>query len=64
MKFKTEISALVYKRTKNRYNTTVSIAKSNYFQQRIAESEGNTKKLYTVISDLLCWISFQKKSPR
>jgi hypothetical protein len=53
IKYKSEISGLVYKKTKNRYIAAVASAKADYYCSRIEQSEGNSKKLYAVISDLL-----------
>lgn len=53
LKFKTALSTQIYKKTKNRYTVAVSSAKSEYYRGRVEAAEGNTKKLYSVVSDLL-----------
>ena len=53
MKNKLDISELVYKKIKNQYTAAIASAQMDYYCGRIQEADGNSKKLYNVISDLL-----------
>ena len=53
MRFNNEITAVIYRKMKMNYIKALASAKSKYYQDRIESTDGNTKKLYNVTSDLL-----------
>ncbi|KAH3818012.1 hypothetical protein DPMN_119597 [Dreissena polymorpha] len=53
MRYKSDLSSKVYKGVANIYSAELSRVKDEYYKDKIADAEGNTRKLYAITSDLL-----------
>ena len=60
LRFNTSLSKFIYNKIKNRYTTAVKTAISDYYRNVVQDTNGNTKKLYNIISKLT---GRQKENP-